>query len=154
MNDQPPGDTPKEPEPPLNLQGTELDWFLQDLVRLVSENEVTFGVTLVVRGAIVTGQLCSAAAFHDNFANTFADSWPGDDEGKETLRSAFSKNAEIARDAAKDEDAFYAFIHLRNAYFLTPGGDQTTPTSKHEGLWWRGRICDVSGFSLGSISYS
>ncbi len=142
---------PSEEERILSLEGRSVDWYLQSLVSTVNASTIEFGVTLLVEGAIVSGLLVSGKKYFEIFSKEFADAYPGDDESKETVRTAFAAYADIySQDGSNEEQPPPPqYIHLVNARCFSPGG-QSLPGNR--GVLWRGKINAVSGFSLGSLS--
>jgi hypothetical protein len=122
----------------------QIDWYLQRLVALANEHEVHIGMTLVVGGSLVTGTLIGGKTYFDSFADAFTTGWPGDDTSKAAMRDYFGGPASMYGDAKSGENP--QFIHLKNASVRTLQG--AIPTN---GFLWRGRISEVSGFSLGQI---
>jgi hypothetical protein len=43
------------------------------------------------------------------------------------------------------------YIHLKEAKFFLPSG-AGKPIPANQGVWWRGRLSEVSGFILGSLA--
>ncbi|MEJ7138716.1 hypothetical protein [Amphibiibacter pelophylacis] len=89
------------------------------------------GVTLLVDGFLVSGEIVSFAQYlHHNSAV----------EGVERFIQQSGGNASPA--GAPN------FIHLKNARFYTASG-QSVPSD--DGVYWRGAVEAVSGFSFGVI---
>ncbi|MBC3492705.1 gas vesicle accessory protein GvpU [Pseudomonas taiwanensis] len=115
------------------------DQFLEALLSIVHNNQVTFSITLTTPGGLIRGTLISTKEYFDRFAEAFASAWPG--ENREVLRTGLSQWGE-ERFMEGDVDAF---IHLKDAHFLNGDGSYT----KNSEVLWRGRVADVSGYSLG-----
>lgn len=170
MNDQAPND--QQPEQP---KRTDRDWFLQQLVKMANRSAGTggvFGVTLCVKGVMVSGVIASGRGYFESFAENVTDAMEDDPEigaamqqqihdyfagiGQKLYpprRAGADKSAESAPDAgeqdADDDDQKQPpeFIHLRDARIIS--GTQVTPTN--DGIWWRGRISEVDGWFLGTL---
>lgn len=144
--------TPKEQLSDVELKlfsdGQSVDWYLQKLVSIANSSGIQFGITLVVGGSVVSGQLVGGQKYFEEFAREFAEAWPG--ERREDIRRAFASNAEIyQRSPQEDEKGFPPqFIHLIDARCFYPGSQ----LPNNRGVLWRGRINAVSGFSLGMLS--
>lgn len=110
---------------------------------IVAANEVGFGfdISLIVPGGIVTGTVITPDAYLKQFADTFANAWPGGPS--EEIRESFSKigsNVDGYNQNAED------YIHLADAAYVSTGG--FLPDSG-KGMLWRGKIDSVSGYSFG-----
>ncbi|WGY67036.1 hypothetical protein KEC55_09165 [Burkholderia cepacia] len=131
----------------------ENDWFLQSLVSIVNASDMEIGITLFVSGALVSGQLVGGKHYFEGFASEFA---TGFDDPE--VAASFKRNFEKYGEIFVEPDGTYKqdleaphFIHLKNARMFHPGG-KAIPDNR--GTWWRGRIREISGFSLGSLSQS
>jgi hypothetical protein len=139
------------------------DWFLQQLVRLANDSgEVSgLGVTLCVKGLVVSGFLASGRAYFKEFARGIATSLTNADEStRRSLReycAAFGElyapptetpDPGVAAGAEEVMRTFPEFIHLRAARVF--GGTTVSPPTSQEGVWWRGRIAEIDGFMLGT----
>jgi hypothetical protein len=133
----------------LARDGQSVDWYLQNLVALVNDTPIEFGITLFVGGVTISGQLVSGKKYFETFAKEFSDAYPGSAETQENLRQAFASHAAIYDRKDGDEVAPPPhFIHLINCRCFSPGG--VLPSNR--GVLWRGKINAVSGFSLGTLS--
>ncbi|MGR4041523.1 gas vesicle accessory protein GvpU [Pseudomonas sp. 910_21] len=122
------------------------DPFLATLVKSVHENSLSFGITLITQGGVISGQMISTKEYFEDFANSIADAWPGGPS--EDVRSGFAAWSEFRK---KDDDEHDEFIHLKNARYVY--GNQLTPNGKI-GILWRGKLSEVTGFSLGACEVS
>ncbi|MBB3010617.1 gas vesicle accessory protein GvpU [Cupriavidus alkaliphilus] len=124
----------------------EVDWHLQALVGLANNEGMEMGVTLMLSGTVVTGTLISGKTYFEEFGALFADGFSDmNEEQKATIRQAMSVPADLyTPDRASVP---ISFIHLRNAKVRTPSGSMPA-----DGTLWRGRLTEVSGFFLGSLS--
>jgi hypothetical protein len=133
-------------DPPQNLPKQYSDWFLEMLVKIANSGD-SMGITLQVGGFLVSGTLVGGAEYFEGFAKDFASTFKP--EHAETMRQAVAEAAEPYKTArAVDLDLPAEFIHLKNVQFFSHAG---SPVSSR-GVWWRGRVCEVSGFILGSLS--
>lgn len=122
------------------------DWFLQSLVSMAN-NGVEVGVTLQVSGLLVSGVLAGGKAYFEGFAEDFS-SGLNDPETAKSVRDSFAKYGEIYKNEGDDAPPLPQYIHLKNARFFNTSGN---PIPGNKGVWWRGRISEVAGFTLGSL---
>jgi hypothetical protein len=139
----------------------ELDWNEPDdvLARYVetvnqAQEPVSGGttVTLTVRGVVLAGELIPNWQWFDEVAQLSG----GHDASCFELASALKEHARVTSEAIQaqsegeeltDEQRAAlgtrtAYIHLKNARLVTPArGDKRA-------RYWRGRLCDVSGWSI------
>lgn len=123
------------------------DWFLQHLVNIANKDQFGFGITLNVGGMLVSGLLTSGKQYFEGFGTDFATIFE-DNKDAEEVRKTFNKHGEIYdTEASKTNPPSY--IHLKNAKFFNTQGK---PIPSNRGVWWRGRITEIHGFSLGSLN--
>jgi hypothetical protein len=125
---------------------TDQDWFLQRLVNIV-EGGVSFDITLNVSGNIVSGALIGGKQYFKLLGESFA-SGLGDNEAADSLKATFIKKGEEIYDENTKDIHEPNYLHLKDAKFFVGGGG--IPSNK--GVLWRGRISEISGFSLGKLS--
>lgn len=137
------------PLPPLEADG------LLQLFISYSELGIETPITLLAGGMAVSGVIISAASYmektgaqlsaavksHDaKLAQTIADSF-----------AALKQDVEEQSLAADQTGTLSArFIHLQHAKYYVPGQDPLP--SNADGVLWRGRLSEVSGFTLGEFS--
>ena len=128
------------------------DWFLQLLVDAVNGTTSEVGLTIQVSGLLVSGTLVSGEKYFEGFAEALAAAQADDKESAEKHRAAFAKYGEQYKrsegNGSEEKKALPLYIHLKDARFYTPG---TKPIPGNKGVWWRGRISEVSGFILGVL---
>jgi hypothetical protein len=137
----------KELQQPPNAP--DADWFLQTLVS-IAHNGPEFGLTLQVSGFLVSGTLVGGAKFFEGFATDFASGFPEDQ--KADVKKTMLSPAELIykNEPAEGEDRpLPGYIHLKDARFFNTSGK---PIPGNRGVWWRGRISEVAGFVLGTLS--
>ncbi|BBI98466.1 gas vesicle protein [Ferrigenium kumadai] len=122
------------------------DWFLQSLVNMANDG-IEIGVTLQVSGLLVSGVLAGGKSYFEGFAEDFS-SGLNDPEAAESVRGSFAKYGEIYKKEGDDAPPLPQYIHLKNARFFNTSGN---PIPGNKGVWWRGRISEVAGFTLGSL---
>jgi hypothetical protein len=128
------------------------DWFLQFLVDRVNGTTTEIGITLQVGGLLVSGTLVGGDKYFEGFGEDVAAAKADDKENAETHRAAFAKLGEQYKrpegEGTKQNQAPPLYIHLKNAKFYSPGAK---PIPGNKGVWWRGRISEVSAFILGVL---
>jgi hypothetical protein len=139
-------------------QPADTDWFLQSLVNMVNNSTLEIGITLQVSGMLVSGSLVSGKSYFEGFASDFASPFTDpeiaasikDPEIAASIKESFASYGEVYKTAADDtaRRPLPQFIHIKGARFFNTSGN---PIPGNMGVWWRGRICEVGGFSLGSL---
>jgi len=133
----------------------EPDWFLQILVNMTNagDGSVELGMTLLVGGFLISGKMVGGAKYFDGFAEDFASGF-ADQAVAENIRRSFSQYGEIYRsEEAQQDDADQpvqspTYVHLKEARFFNTAGN---PIPANRGVWWRGRLSEVSGFMIGTL---
>lgn len=122
------------------------DWFLQKLVNMVNYGKWSFGITLNVGGFLVSGNLIGGKEYFEGFSDEFAGALKGLD-GADEVKNVLSKNGDIY--TSGEDMSLPSYVHIKGARFFNTNGN---PIPGNRGVWWRGRISEVDGFSLGSLS--
>ncbi|MFG3422898.1 hypothetical protein ACGFZ2_29280, partial [Micromonospora sp. NPDC048063] len=109
---------------------------------------ITLGITLTVRGVVVTGTLIG----RDEWAEGMAELLKSAGENGELLGSrildVFRK---LDLNRTRDENSEpYSYIHLKDARYVAGHGLLPSPGSRVP-VYWRGRLSEVSGWSLGTL---
>lgn len=140
MTDNASTDQTPEPTP---TDFTVPDLTLQLLANLAQRGSVDgVGLTLTVGGAIVTGQLVGRsewfAGLHEAHGDRLA-----------AVSEPFKKFDERVTEKRGEEGdpTRFNYIHLKGARYLTGAG--FAPTEDDAGMFWRGRLTEVSGWSFG-----
>lgn len=127
----------------------DIDWSLQDLVGYVNSNSgISIGVTLTVGGTLISGHLISGNSYFEQVADLLAGS-PANDVTQEMVNyhSKLSTEKYDPSKFASDEDRdSIVFIHLKDAKHIF--GTNVLPSN---GALWRGKLSDVSGYTIGSL---
>jgi len=123
------------------------DWFLALFIDMANKNDFELGITLTSHGFLVSGILIGGQKYFDGIAEEFASAF-NDAEG---LKETFSDMGKKVYDKPKNDEPANppTFIHLKDAKFFHPNGQ---PIPANRGVWWRGRLSEISGFSLGNLS--
>lgn len=148
------------------------DWFLDQLVEWANRYGVEMGITLNAGGMLVSGQTISGRNYFIELAKEFR---VGKEEGSlvHTLGDLIEANKQIYEkydltiknqeegletgheaiaDGEESDDSFPpppTYIHLRDARIYAPG---QVPIPGNRGVLWRGRLSEINGYSLGSLS--
>lgn len=128
------------------------DWFLASLISVVNQSGSKLGVTLTIGGSVVSGNLCSGKAYFDAVGVTLGKAW-GDNPGENSVQESIASYGGIYSPPSDGSDKKApppTFIHLENAQVWAPG--IATPIPSNGGVWWRGRLSEVAGWSLGVLS--
>jgi hypothetical protein len=122
------------------------DWVLQSLVSMINGTDLEIGVVLTIRGIVISGNLVSGHLYFEEF-NSELERLFRDKETSTITESSYSRFRHIYPWPAFEEDSDLppAYIHLKHAKLLQTRG---TRVPSDGGVWWRGRICEVDGFSL------
>lgn len=123
----------------------EKDWFLQDLIEIANSGKMSFDITLTVGGFLVSGTLIGGKEYFEGFGEEFSFGLKG--EAAEKVKAAFSKNGEMYSTSTGPAMP-PSYVHLKNAHFFHTSG---TPVPENRGVWWRGRVSEIAGFSLGAL---
>jgi len=124
------------------------DWLLQSLLNIVNSGGLSFGITLNVGGFLVSGHLVGGKEYFEGFGAEFA-SGISDISASESIRASLAEHGKIY-DTQQDDDAPPpSYIHIKEAKFFTTSG---SPVPGNRGVWWRGRLSQVDGFSLGILN--
>lgn len=134
------------------------DWLLSQLVSLVNDFQLEFGVTLNVHGTIVSGTMIGGKQYLEEMAGLMgasSTSEQGDGTTFEQVMAEFFRSWIPLLDKRKGTDDEIPapaprYIHLRDARTLMGGG---TIVPSKGGVLWRGRVAAIDGFSLGSLSF-
>ena len=110
-----------------DLENNDIDIMLKAFVKVNNKrdyvNNVGLNITLNVQGIIISGELCN---IHDYMEKIFD-----------------NKDAFIFQEEENPK-----YIHLKNAQIFVPGN---LPLPSKEGIYWRGKLSDVNGFSIGKL---
>jgi len=142
--------TPEKQDNTANVvDNVDRDWLLQHLVTAANhEKDFTQPITLWVGGGVISGLLVSGKKFFDVYSDEFSQRFSSDDsEGmRDLIRDLGKTYYEPVENPMADDTIF---VHLLDAKFWTPSG--SLPSIGNPGVAWRGRISQVTGYSLGQI---
>ncbi|HVL51921.1 MAG TPA: hypothetical protein VM754_10530 [Actinomycetota bacterium] len=142
----------------------ERDWLLTVLVDSVNKAGFSFGITLNISGGLVSGWVVSGNEYFHGIANVLEEAGgevfaqvmrqvavqrypmfqPGSDEPEPQQASQDDDNEDL-------EDTDYrsvGYIHLRDARFFYGGN----AIPGNQGVWWRGKLSEVVGFTYGLLA--
>jgi hypothetical protein len=102
----------------------------------------------LVNGAVVTGQLISLRQYYEEYGRLWFEGMGGSEIGAR-LKGRWDEIAKLQHENITKPDARGAprYIHLKDAKYYSGG----RPTPGGGGFLWRGRLSDVSAFSMGSL---
>lgn len=125
------------------------DWFLQSLVDMANRSGLEVGITLQVSGLLVSGMLVSGKQYFEGFASEFSSAFT-DQEAARAVRESFSRHGEKYKlqGEGSAHPAAPVYVHLKQARFFNTSGE---PIPRNRGVFWRGRLSEVSGFILGTL---
>ncbi|RWF81007.1 MAG: hypothetical protein EOQ36_31700 [Mesorhizobium sp.] len=130
----------------------DMDWFLQNLVDLVNNTGISMGITLTVGGSLITGELVSGKKYFDDFGKTFAgDFQESSPEFIKEIQGLYAQYGEIYAPNPNGVKVPPSYIHLKDVHVYS---GSSNPIPDRDGNWWRGRLSEVQGFMLGSLSAS
>lgn len=124
--------------------GSKPDWLLRALVELDVDQHFGLEVTLQMGGLLISGTLVTGMQFfaESGFREALATSAEEPEAAHYWLKQWA---ADVNRD---DGERDAAYVHLKNARF---SGECLEPKSKATGRWWRGRLSEVDGFTIGAL---
>jgi hypothetical protein len=129
------------------------DWFLRSTISDLTPLGVELGITVMVRGMVVSGTLISGAKYFEEMGNSFQSIGGEHQEVTNAIGESWKAwkvlydKPEDAPDDWKPEQTSY--IHLRDARIFAPG-QSSLPSN--QGVLWRGKLSSVDGFSMGKMS--
>jgi hypothetical protein len=128
------------------------DWFLKTFVHMANDSNLSVGITLLVKGALVSGEIISGPRYFEELGKQFGASCGMNEEDGAALWKPLADDlyAKSESEEGADGDAGHdpSFIHLKNVRIFQAA--TSLPTS-HEGVLWRGRLAEVDGFILGQL---
>jgi hypothetical protein len=138
MSTQDRNDVAHEPE---SGAPTTPDAHLEMLLRLVeAQPGASVAVTLTTVGGIVSGSLVASRIWAERWEGVVARAVGDQDHAEQVV--LLPRTVQNAVDDA-GPDGLHDFAHLIDVTFLSAPGPPTSPL-------WRGRVSDVSGWSLGA----
>ncbi len=125
------------------------DWFLQFLVNLANRKHFELDLTLTVGGILISGTLVGVRQYFDDLSNYFAGPFTSGSNSDE-IKDTFKKIGEQCTCVSSTEQTETpSYIHMKNVDFFNGQGKLL---SGKEGIWWRGRLSEVQGFTPGRLS--
>ncbi len=139
----------------------ERDWLLTVLVDSVNRAGFSFGITLTISGGLVSGWVVSGNEYFHGIANVLEEA--GGEAFAQVMRQvavqrypmfqAGMEEADPTSEAEPDEleGSDYqsvGYIHLRDARFFYGGN----AIPGNQGVWWRGKLSAVVGFTYGLLA--
>ena len=125
------------------------DWFLQQLVDYSNIYGIGTPITVQVGGMMICGEIIPASVYFDEFAAEFKRGFTQSPELGDTFFDLVVSYKKLLVQPEEGEDVPPPnYIHLRNAKVFTVGNVQNAVNV----ALWRGRISEVGGFFLGTVS--
>lgn len=125
------------------------DFLLQTLVDHINSGyDSQLGITLQMKGLLVTGTLIAGDKYFDQFANIFAGASKSEvaEHNRKTFAAYGDRYREGRDEEASPKESKTNYIHLQDCTFSTPSG------FTNYSVLWRGKIAQVDGFFLGKLS--
>lgn len=117
------------------------DNILEYFAAAANKHDFELDISLLMKGAIVTGTLTSASHYFEELSKSFKD---GSDVSRQ-LGEMLSETGETAESNNKEVH----YIHLKNTKIYN-GDDKPIPSKGK--ILWRGKLQEVDSFFLGKIS--
>lgn len=136
-----PTEAPESTQPDVTLH--DVDLVLQVLAKTAQDNPFEIGLTLTVRGAVLTGTLVGRDTWFRELAAWLESRVEGYGDLASSIGEALTQLAPGGTSSAEH----YAYLHLKDARVLS---GHLLPTL--DGLFWRGRISEISGFAIGTLN--
>lgn len=128
---------------------TEKDWLLQLFVNMVNnatDVQISLPITLITHGLLVSGRLIGGKQYFESIGEVLSTAM-GSSEG---VKNSFIELGEKTYSNPQNEKKTPpTYIHLQEAKFFHPNGN---PVPINTGVYWRGRISEVSGFMFGTLN--
>ncbi|MFZ5483098.1 MAG: gas vesicle accessory protein GvpU [Pseudomonadota bacterium] len=127
------------------------DWMLRYLVDLANLRGLQMGITLHIDGMLVSGILVGGQTYFDGITHDIHSAL-GSNEDTKAIADLFVRMNNVVQAGAGETASAPppAYIHLKEAYFFQSADSAPIPAGS--GVWWRGKISQVSGFFLGNLS--
>lgn len=137
--------TALEPFPP----AAQSDWFLQRLASLANDEGLEVGITLQVSGLLVSGVLVSGAAYFQAVAENFSEGLAAHSDLAQAMKKGIGSFSGVYTKGEGDAaPPLPQYLHLKNAQFFNTAG---APIPENQRVWWRGRVSEVGGFTIGQL---
>ncbi|WP_199428810.1 hypothetical protein [Qaidamihabitans albus] len=131
------------------MESDQADFLLQAFVDAVNQaDDFTIAVTLSVPGGVVTGELITARRWMNEVANSVD---TGDSAAAALVADVYREQATLYGSQRAQQNPLrgdVSYIHLRDARWVTGNG------GVGPGLYWRGLLNEVAGWSLGLLGAS
>lgn len=126
------------------------DAILYTLISLVNNEEygVELGVTVSVKGTVISGLLVGYDKYLKGIEETF--NIPGN-EAAQSIGKVFGLLSEQLHEDTDEQEneedkSEPQFIHLKDAIIF----NSNLPINS-QGVWWRGKLSSIDGFSFGNF---
>lgn len=119
------------------------DTMLAIFVDLANRNGEGVGVTLTVGGSLISGTIVGRVQWIDGIMERYGEQV----SGFRAFREVWTEQVERF-DSDEPMAAYESIIHVKDARWW--GGDPDSPLPT-EGAFWRGRLDQIQGWSLGTL---
>ena len=124
------------------------DWFLQLLVNLANRDRFELDITLTVGGTLILGTLASVRDYFNDLGAYFASPFESTVNSEELKTTFQTIGDQCACVTPSEQTETPSYIHLKNAKFFNVSGKLLSGVT---GVWWRGRLSEIQGFSPGLL---
>lgn len=114
------------------------------LIKIVNKTHASIGMTFLVNGVFITGQLISGKTYYDAVSERMRESG----EAGIALSNYFKNSADDVYSPAQDEDAPTTFLHLKDVKVKSDSGE----LNEILGSYFRIKVEEVDGHAIGSMS--
>ena len=126
------------------------DRYLQYLVSIVNGTDLQYTITLFVDGIIISGFLISMERYFAGIKEKLTRQLDMEEDKKQKVIRYLTDQDHIMVDVEAEKDnPFPQCIHMRDVTIMFAKDNLV----KSKGLWWRGRIAQVDGFTLGALEF-
>ena len=132
-----------------SLHDPNKDWFLSTLNTIVNNNDITIGITVFSHGFMVSGHLAGGKKYFDGVGSEFSSLLHNSGMVENSFLKLADRIYNSDSDNVKNGPLSSDYIHIQDAKFYNSAG---TALAANNAVWWRGRISEVSGYSLGVIT--
>lgn len=124
------------------------DWFLLLLVNLANKGSFELDITLTVGGMLISGTLAGVRQYFNDLGAYFASPFDSAMNIKEFETAFETIGDQCACVTPSEQTETPSYIHLKNARYFDASGRLKSGAT---GIWWRGRLSEVQGFSPGLL---
>lgn len=120
---------------------------LQQFVDMANTMKLSMGMTLNIGGNVITGTLIGIDEYFEMLGAQLKDALERM-SGESLDEAPFSRKDDTDEDESDNDFIATRFIHLKGAHIMDAAGNRL-PSG--DGILWRGRLSEVTGFVFGHI---